>query len=76
MKGLIDGTGCLHIKRGGKFKLQHCAKDGDVSCGDECPLFTEPVTHFASDEIRIVICESRLLVFDSFEDRRVEEDIT
>ena len=55
MKGKIDQEGDLFIYRGKESKLQRCSFYGSVSgtwenldyvkdpCGDECPLFGEPV---------------------------------
>jgi len=49
----VDGLGELYIKRGGRFRRQHCpfsCASGDgmsgptINCTDNCPLFGEPKT--------------------------------
>ena len=79
MKGMIDGTGVLHIERESVFKGQHCAKDHNTFCGDECPLFGQPFERTSLGKVNPVtvlkICEDRELVFDELEDRRREKEV-
>ena len=73
MKGYVGVAGILHIQRGSKDKIQHCAKILSRCCSDECPLFGEPRvvdTPFKGMHRCLEICEGRDLVFTEFTDKR------
>lgn len=51
MKIEIDKNGNLLVARAGQMKGQYCPFYRESTCGDWCPLFSEP---FYTDENRIV----------------------
>jgi hypothetical protein len=86
MKGLIDKVGFLSIVRGRDTKPQKCRftttlipnENGqpvfvNMTCGDWCPLFREPVRNKVGDIIqyKLGICDGVTLIFDSLDDNRV-----
>lgn len=70
-EGKIDDTGCLHIKRAGKWVEQYCKADKTHLCSHACPFFGEPMP-VRSDSAHLTICENTVLYFERFTDEREE----
>jgi len=76
MKIKIDKGGSLWIQRKGTWKRQECRfsyyPDGECYCGDECPLFKEPVKN--GNLIYLVLCKGMHVIEDSdFIDEREDQ---
>ena len=69
MKGKLAPGGNLLILRKEEFKEVLCPYDiaGNVTCGDWCSLFHEPVQRKTITEL--ALCK-RVYTFTDFEDRR------
>ena len=84
MKGKIDENGSLNIFRGKRWKRMDCRMGGVLSlplrmhgtrtmtCGDDCPLFSEPEPHTEGGlrQTFIEICGDKWLQFTEFKDER------
>ena len=72
-KAKIDKDGVLHFQRADSLKKMFCPNSGfQYSCGDGCPLFSEP--HLIGDgRGSIRLCNHVEKYFDEFIDERVKE---
>ena len=70
LKIVINENGDLVLNRAGKLKIQHCRFGSQQeNCGDDCPLFNEPV--IGGRAAAIEICRDSLWCETvAFEDRR------
>ena len=61
----IDAGGYLWLKRAEEWRAQYCpfAYEGDVKCGDWCPLFSEPSFYNEGEDktVYIEICNGGTL---------------
>jgi len=72
MDALIDENGALWVRRGEEYKEQRCrfnATEGRP-CSDSCPLFGEPQQDVSETDWFMVICQDRMLNFNSVKDSR------
>ena len=69
MEGKITKGGYFEINRSGIWKRQKCPLVyPQVNCGDECPLFGEPLD-LPGDRVLLGLCK-RKWKFTGFEDER------
>jgi hypothetical protein len=85
MKIKISTKGFLLIKRATEFKKQLCPRQkitgtGDIKCGDWCPLFREPESHYDKKTKRYLgslsLCEGELIGFINDRRGEVEDEAT